>query len=145
MKFEVIRNKLPLEAKLIREEVFIKEQGFKEEFDTIDNNCIQILLLDDVNNNTVGTCRLFQTEENIKNEEFTLGRFAIRKDYRDKHLGKLMLKKAEEVVKEDGAKRIILGAQVRAKDFYKKCGYKEVGEIFLDEGYPHIHMIKELS
>ena len=31
-------NELPAEAAKIREEVFVREQGFREEFDTVDNS-----------------------------------------------------------------------------------------------------------
>ena len=33
-----IYDELPLEAKKIREDVFVKEQGFNEEFDIVDND-----------------------------------------------------------------------------------------------------------
>ena len=35
---------------------------------------------------------------------------------------------------------IIIGAQVQAKGFYQKCGFKEYGDIFLEDGIDHIHM-----
>ena len=39
-----IYDELPLEAKKIREDVFIKEQGFNEEFDIIDKTAKHILI-----------------------------------------------------------------------------------------------------
>lgn len=41
-----IYNQLPDEAKEIRLEVFVKEQGFEEEFDDIDETAAHIVLFD---------------------------------------------------------------------------------------------------
>ena len=41
-----IYNNLPDEAKEIRLEVFVKEQGFEEEFDDIDETAAHIVLFD---------------------------------------------------------------------------------------------------
>ena len=43
-----IYNQLPDEAKEIRLEVFVKEQGFEEEFDDIDETAAHIVLFDAV-------------------------------------------------------------------------------------------------
>ena len=40
---------LPQEAKDIRIKVFMKEQGFENEFDEIDNLCHHIVAFDDLN------------------------------------------------------------------------------------------------
>lgn len=53
--FIKLYDEIPKEAKTIREAVFIKEQGFKEEFDEIDDVAKHVLLFDgDI---PVGTCR----------------------------------------------------------------------------------------
>ena len=51
-----IYNKLPDEAKELRLEVFVKEQGFEEEFDDIDETAAHIVLFDGAR--PVGVCRL---------------------------------------------------------------------------------------
>ena len=56
MKIRIFDH-LSEEAKKIREEVFVKEQGFREEFDGIDEMAIHIVLFD--GEKAVGTCRLF--------------------------------------------------------------------------------------
>lgn len=43
--FIKIYDEIPEEAKTIREAVFIKEQGFKDEFDEIDDVAKHVLLL----------------------------------------------------------------------------------------------------
>ena len=59
--FIKLYDEIPEEAKTIREAVFIKEQGFKDEFDEIDDVAKHVLLFDgDI---PVGTCRFFFSEE----------------------------------------------------------------------------------
>lgn len=55
--FIKIYDEIPEEAKTIREAVFINEQGFKDEFDEIDDVAKHVLLFEgDI---PVGTCRFF--------------------------------------------------------------------------------------
>jgi len=122
----------------IRTSVFIDEQGFKNEFDEIDKTCFHIVLYD--NKTPVATCRYFN-DGGI----FHIGRVAIIKKYRGKHLGKEIMQIAEKEIKSLNVKQIEVSAQVRVKDFYKKLGYKEVGEIYLDEFLEHIRMVKIFS
>ena len=79
-------------------------------------------------------------------EEFKLGRLAVRKVGRGKGVaGKLVLG-LEDVARELGAKEIYAGAQVPVRGLYEKCGYRVVDEEeYLDEGQPHIMMLKVLS
>ena len=46
MKFRIYTAGLPEEAKKIRLEVFVKEQGFEEEFDSVDDTAAHIVLFD---------------------------------------------------------------------------------------------------
>ncbi len=121
----------------IRTAVFIDEQGFKNEFDEIDNTCNHIVLYD--NNKPVAVCRYFR-DDNI----YHIGRVAIIKDYRGKHLGNDILQIAENEIKKEGGKTIKVSAQVRVKTFYAKNGFKEKGNVYLDEFCEHINMEKIL-
>lgn len=123
----------------IRENVFIKEQGFEYEFDDIDNISIHFLLYD--KNNPVATCRLY-FDENLNS--YHLGRLAVSKDYRKLGIGSTMLLEVEKYLAEMNAKSVVLGAQVVASEFYRKNGYEKYGDIYLDEGVEHIYMKKEL-
>lgn len=121
----------------IRTNVFINEQGFKNEFDEIDNICNHIVLYDD--NKPIAVCRYF-SKDNIYN----IGRIAIIKDYRGKHLGNTILQIAENEIKKAGGKHIKISAQVRVKTFYEKNGFEEKGKVYLDEFCEHINMEKFL-
>lgn len=133
----IIYNQLNDDIRYIRETVFIKEQGFENEFDDIDNIAIHMLVKKD--NKAIATARLY-----LENNSYHIGRIAVLKEYRYLKIGSEILKKLEEAVRKSNIKRIEISSQVRAKDFYYKCGYREVGDIYLDEECPHILMIKEV-
>lgn len=68
----------------------------------------------------------------------------MRKEYRGKGLGADIMKKAEETAASKGAKTLKLHAQLQAKPFYEKLGYKPFGEMDREENTPHIWMQKTL-
>lgn len=138
MEFKIY-NELPNEAKDIRTNVFINEQGFKNEFDDCEKISHHILCF--VDGNAVGTARFFKDDET---GNYHLGRIAVLKEFRKLHIGSKMLEFAENEIKKLGGKKIIISAQVRAKGFYKKCGFTEIGDEYLDEYCPHIEMHKSL-
>lgn len=132
-------NKIPQEARFIRESVFIKEQGFENEFDYIDNTAVHIVIFCD--NAPAATGRMFASD---KNGFYTIGRIAVLPKYRKLHLGRMLIEKLEEKACELGAIGTELSAQCRVQHFYEKCGYITKGEIYLDEFCEHIHMTKNL-
>lgn len=134
-----IYHSLPQEAKEIREEVFVVEQGFQEEYDEIDDIATHFVLFDD--QIPVATCRVFPGEEK---GVYLLGRLAVKKEYRRKGLGRWILDGAEKYLKEQGEQGILLHSQWHAKDFYEKAGYAPYGEMDEVEGCPHIWMKKNL-
>jgi predicted GNAT family N-acyltransferase len=78
-------------------------------------------------------------------EKFKLGRLAVRKPGRGKRIAQLLVAELEVVAKELGAKKMYAGSQVPVRGFYEKCGYHAVGEEYLDEGQPHIMMVKDID
>lgn len=123
----------------IRQEVFINEQGFEEEFDEIDEIAYHVVLIDE--ELPVATGRLFPHAEE---GSFVLGRIAVLKSYRGKELGALVVSALCEKAKELGGKTAVLSAQTRARGFYEKLFFTAVGEEYMDEHCPHIQMKKPL-
>ncbi|MBO5238663.1 MAG: GNAT family N-acetyltransferase [Lachnospiraceae bacterium] len=126
-------------ARMIREEVFVKEQKFCDEFDDIDNEaCCMTVYEEEL---PIACCRFFKGHEQ---DEYVLGRLAILKSYRGKGLGEEIIRQVEKIVMEMGGKKLSLSAQVRAKGFYEKQGFQEQGNIYYEEYCKHIHMVKKL-
>ncbi|HIX15234.1 MAG TPA: GNAT family N-acetyltransferase [Candidatus Hungatella pullicola] len=138
MKITVYQQ-LPKEAAKIREKVFIEEQGFCEEFDDTDCHAFHLVVF--LDNVPAGTCRFFQGEDS---GEYILGRIAVLKEHRGKNLGSRLVEEVESQVKKTGGTVVRLHAQQRAVPFYEKQGYHAYGAIELDEGCPHIWMMKKL-
>ncbi len=126
-------TELPEDAKNIRIEIFMKEQGFKNEFDDIDSIAKHIVCYE--NKKPIGTCRFF-----LEEGHYTIGRVAVLKEYRNQHIGHYLLKAAQKEIKELGGTTIIVHAQKQAELFYAKLGYKQFGQIDYDEGCPHVWM-----
>ena len=134
-----IFNGLPDEAKNIRETVFVKEQGFTDEYDKKDDLAKHFVMFD--GGRAVATCRVFETENP---GIYMFGRMAVLKELRGKNLGRKMMDAVKEYVAGQGGKGIILHAQLHAKGFYEKNGFSAYGEIVCEQDCPHIWMKKEL-
>lgn len=128
---------LVADARKIREEVFVQEQGFKNEFDSIDDSAYHVVIY--IKNKPVATGRIYKEEES-----FHLGRLAVCKAYRKNHLGTKIMTILEEKIKELQGTKIVLSAQKQAVGFYQKQGYHEIGKEYLDEHCKHIDMEKRI-
>lgn len=127
------------DARMIREEVFMKEQGFQQEFDEIDLQAVCMVLYE--NERPIACCRYFPGRTD---GEYVAGRLAVMREYRGKDFGSRMLDEIETNVRKLGGKKISISAQVQAETFYEKRGYIKSGNVYLDENCRHIHMEKEL-
>lgn len=126
----------------IRKEVFVEEQGFLlefefDEYDTLNASSEHILVY--YNEKPVGTGRLRVVDGLGK-----LERICILEPYRKFGLGKIILKTLEEIAKEQGITQVKLHGQTQAEGFYKKLGYRTSSDVFMEDGGPHLLMIKEL-
>lgn len=122
----------------IREAVFVKEQGFHDEFDEIDQIATHITVY--VDGLIAGCIRYFQEEESYR-----IGRLAVLPKYRTLHLGSALVQQVEQQLKlKQEHVQIYLDAQCRVVPFYEKLGYVICGEEHMDEHVPHVQMSKEL-
>lgn len=134
-----IYKSLPKEASEIRTEVFINEQGFENEYDSIDETATHIVMFS--GDTPVATCRVFWNEEM---NSYVLGRLAVLKAFRGKNIGASVVEEAENYVRKAGENELMLHAQCRITGFYEKLGYSQFGEVEYEEDCPHIWMKKNL-
>jgi len=125
----------------VRITVFVDEQGFRDEFDEIDNIATHLLMLDD-SDHPIATCRVFRKDNT---DTYIIGRLAVVKEHRGKGLGAFMLREAENYVASVGGRYLTLHSQCRAQNFYAKCGFMAHGEIEYEENCPHIWMTKQVT
>ncbi len=128
------------DARGIRSAVFEQEQGFTMEFDDIDAYAYHIVVYDE--ETPVATGRTFPKPG--KADTYLIGRVAVLKDWRGKHLGTLILEQLEKAAQKQGAVWTELSAQLQAKGFYEKLGYQAFGHEYQDEFCPHIAMKRKL-
>ena len=138
MEFAVTQE-LNADARAIREEVFMREQGYQDEFDEIDARAKHLVLY--VDGEAAGCCRFFAGDAP---GEWVLGRVAVRKTLRRRGYAEKIVREAVAHMKELGASAVRLGAQEYATGLYEKCGFVPCGPIYLDEGNPHVPMCLRL-
>jgi len=124
----------------IRKEVFVKEQEVPledefDEFDQLDAPSEHVLVY--YENTPVGTGRIRWVEDLGK-----LERISILEPYRKHGLGKLIIQGLEEIAAEKGTSKVKLHAQTHAEGFYQKLGYHTASDVFMEDGIPHVLMMK---
>lgn len=123
----------------IRHQVFRKEQNVPYEEDEIYEQELEAKsYLICLNEEAIGTIRYRKTDEGIKIE-----RFAILKGYRHKGYGKESFTYFVNLLAARfNPCKIYFNSQLYIKDLYKKMGFIEEGEPFLEAGIEHIKMSK---
>ncbi len=69
-----------------------------------------------------------------------IGRMAVVHDARGNGIGTALLRFLEDEARKRGAKLFTLNAQVSARRFYERAGYRALGPIFDDADIPHVRM-----
>ncbi|MEM8998619.1 MAG: GNAT family N-acetyltransferase [Bacteroidota bacterium] len=76
-------------------------------------------------------------------EHTGIGRVVVKKGQRKNGQGrKIMEASILMITKTLGYDKIVLSAQTYLKEFYNSLGFIERGEAYLEDGIPHIHMVK---
>ena len=122
----------------IRNKVFCEEQKVSKiiEFDGMDEFCNHYLAK--FNEFPIGTVRVREKKKGI----YKIERMAVLKKYRMKGVGKAIIKEILDQYVVIGKTNILtLNSQIKAKDFYKKFGFVEVGKEFIEANIKHIKMI----
>ncbi|KAF9160196.1 hypothetical protein BGX21_002837 [Mortierella sp. AD011] len=126
----------------VRMRVFTDEQGYdaEVEIDEIDSECLHWIAVDQ-NGQGIGTARLYKYSPTVGK----VGRVAVLLSARGTGLGRVLMESLEKYVIENcGFKTLALSSQVPRQGFYEKMGFTAQGEVYLEEGQPHIRMEKKL-
>ena len=136
IRIMIWQEALPL-ARPVRERVFIDEQSVPREleWDAWDEASDHAVALDK-DGNPIGTARLLP--------DGRIGRMAVVKEWRGKRVGAALLAAMLDRARERSMPRALLHAQTQAAGFYRRFGFSERGEEFLEAGIPHVEMTLEL-
>ena len=126
------------DAKRIRVEVFVDEQGVppEDELDEFEETARHFIAL--YKGKPAGACRWRYTDKGIK-----LERFAVSKEYRGKGIGSALVAAALEdaaAQPQSKEKERYLNAQISAMFLYEKHGFVKEGEPFDECGIMHYRM-----
>jgi len=123
------------EARAIRREVFIEEQHVpeEEEYDSFDEQALHLMVY--VDEEPAATGRIWHDGTG-----FRIGRLAVRRKYRGQKIGDLALRLLIYKTFASGAEKIDINAQTYIMPLYRKFGFKEHGEEFMEAGIPHMAM-----
>lgn len=121
----------------LRFEVFVKEQNVPPEIecDKYDKTATHVVAIDEKSGECIGCGRLV-----IKDGIAKIGRVAVKKSYRRKGYGKKICLKLISIARKANIKDIRLNSQLGVVGFYKKLGFKEYGNIFMEANIKHIAM-----
>lgn len=137
------------DAALIRQRIFMDEQGFKNEFDAIDDAGEVIHLTAYHDGELIGCARIFPSrfQEGFPAEPRTwiFGRLAVLPEKRGGGFGSAILAQAEKLARDAGATELHLHAQVHAQPLYERAGYSAYGPVEFDEHVEHQWMKKALA
>ncbi|KAF9160189.1 hypothetical protein DFQ26_005787 [Actinomortierella ambigua] len=128
----------------VRQIVFTDEQGYPADIDIdeIDSECLHWLAYDEAAKKPVGTCRLYQKTPQIGK----VGRVAVVNSLRGRGIGRDLMVAVEAKMREDPAvEKIALSSQEPRQGFYLKLGYVAEGDVYLEDGQPHVYMEKSLK
>ncbi|WP_379353780.1 MULTISPECIES: GNAT family N-acetyltransferase [unclassified Paenibacillus] len=127
------------EAYRIRTEVFVHEQGVPQELEIDDNEAVSSHVLVLYNGEPAGAGRMREVDGIAK-----LERICVLASHRKHRVGAAIMKELEALALDKGLAKAKLHAQTHAAGFYEKLGYSVDSETFMEEGIPHIRMIKKL-
>lgn len=113
----------------------------RQEFDGHDApNSRYIVIVDDVL--PVATGRIYE----IDSESMMIGRVVVLPEYRRQGLGSLVVAECEKWIGELGYKKAVLESRDNKTEFYRRLGYAECGEPFIEgDTFRCIRMAKDLT
>ena len=146
LSFEELSLHQLYELLALRQEVFAVEQDcVYQDADGKDQQSWHLLGCDDRTGKLLAYCRLMP-KGLVYEDYIAIGRVITAQEARGKGLGKkLMQEGIREIQKLLGAQAIKISAQSYLQKFYSELGFEATGEEYLEDGIPHIAMIRKNS
>jgi ElaA protein len=125
----------------LRSEVFVVEQDcVYQDVDGKDAKALHVLGFE--NDLLVAYTRLFKPGDYF--EQASIGRVVVKASYRTLGYGYDIMNASIQATSEYfHTDSIKISAQTYLKKFYNNLGFKQVGEGYLEDGIPHIGMVRK--
>lgn len=137
--FDELSNKELYSILRLRSEIFVVEQNcVYQDMDNKDLKAFHLMAIDE--GQIVAYLRILN--KGVSYKEISIGRVVVKKEYRRRKLGLEIINRAIDYIKNIMKENEIrISAQVYAKNLYKKAGFKEVSEEYLEDDIPHVEML----
>ena len=124
----------------LRSEIFVVEQDcVYQDLDGKDAKALHVIGIK--NNEVVAYTRIFKPGDYF--DIASIGRVAVHKDHRKYGYGKLIMEASINAVNNKFMEQQIkISAQTYLDKFYTELGFEAIGEGYLEDGIPHIQMVK---
>ena len=140
-RFEELTNNELYDILKLRVNTFVVEQHCPyPELDDKDQDALHVFLRDEEGIQAY----LRVMDKGVSSEQISIGRVVAvtrRKGYGSRVLEEGMSVAAEYFQ----ADKIYLEAQTYARSLYEKHGFRQISDVFLEDGIPHIKMLAELT
>lgn len=124
----------------LRSEIFVVEQNCIY-LDLDGKDKIALHLYGEFEGNIVAHARLFKA--GISFDNASIGRVVVDANYRDRKWGHDLMREAISGIQlhfNEG--KVTIGAQLYLKKFYESHGFVQISEMYLEDGIPHIDMVR---
>lgn len=139
-KFSELTTSELYEILQLRSEVFVVEQDcVYQDIDYKDQKALHVIGVK--NNKIVAYTRVFKSNDYF--EKASIGRVVVAKNERINNYGYQIMEASINTIETFfNEKEIKISAQKYLKKFYESLDFEMIGEEYLEDGIPHIGMIK---
>ena len=126
----------------LRAQIFVVEQECAyQDLDGQDPDALHLLASDE-HQTLVAYARLYDIQIDAK-DYIAIGRVCTDKEQRGKGVSRQMMEYAISHIESTIKKPITVSAQAYLEQFYQSLGFVTVSEPYLEDGIPHIRMIRD--
>ncbi|MEL1253519.1 GNAT family N-acetyltransferase [Flavobacterium sp. DGU38] len=138
--FDELTNHELYDMLRLRSDVFVVEQNCPYlDLDNKDQKSFHLLYY--VDSELAGVTRLLPA--GLSYNEISIGRVVIARSHRGLGLGRKLMEVSIEACEEKfGKVSIRISAQYHLSKFYQSLGFTEQGEVYDEDGIPHIGMLR---
>lgn len=132
------------EILFLRTEIFVVEQDCPyQEVDEKDRQSYHLFGKLE-NGEVIAVTRILP--KGISYDEISIGRVALKKEYRGKGIADILMIESFKFVEDQFGKQAVrISAQEYLLKYYTKHGFKQVGEMYLEDDIPHIEMLTQMN
>ena len=140
-KFKELTTSELYEILQLRSEVFVVEQDCV--YQDIDGNDQKALhIIGTVENKIIAYTRCFRPGDYFK--EASIGRVVVKESQRKFKRGNQIMNNSIKAINDHYKTKIIkISAQCYLNKFYTNLQFKSIGEKYLEDGIPHVAMLRE--